>query len=195
MQRLFLLYFLFAFLSACHEPGDTRSSATEGSNSLPPMEVDGQAWGADFSLHIARVQPVSQEVTVYTLLSQYSGKPVGFYLYLRKPKSKRKFVSGVCTLRPMADTSNNFLAALAGIYRVWPRSYVFADSVVGEYINLNEMPGANDPGSWTAAQTKLFFGDGSAELYMNIDLNSRTISFPEKDSAYRADLIAAFLKH
>jgi hypothetical protein len=56
------------------------------------------------------------------------------------------------------------------------------------------MADTKTPGNWSAAQTKLFLEDGSAELYMNIDQNTGTISFPEKDSANRADLIDAFSK-
>jgi len=132
---------------------------------------------------------------LYTLLSRYGNKPVGFYLILREPAGKNEFVSTGVTLRPMGgDTSNNFLMVLAQLYRVKRSNLVFADTVVATYANLNAMGDTGKPGNWAAAQYKLFFGDGSAELYMNIDRNAGAISFPEKDSANRADIIDAFSK-
>jgi hypothetical protein len=121
--------------------------------------------------------------------------PVGLYLTLRETASESGFVSKGVILRPMGgDTSNNFLTVLAQLYGVRRSNLVFADSAVATYANLSQMAHTNKEGNWAAAQFKLFFGDGSAELYMNIDRNAGTIAFPEKDSANRAGLLDALAK-
>jgi hypothetical protein len=162
--------------------------------SLPALKIDNEAWGGDFTIHIDQIKPLSEGKTLYTLLSSYSGKPVGFYLILREPPGKPEFVGNGVVLKPMGDTSNNFLEALSQIYGMKHSNLIFADSVIATYINLGNMSDVKKPGNWAAAQMKLFFGDGSAELYMNIDQNAGIISFPEKDSANRARLMDAFSK-
>jgi len=193
MKKLFHCFFAVVLFSACNDTGTTQSINPASGSSLPSLKVVGQYWGGDFTINIAQTQRLSDEKTLYTLLSSYGDKPVGFYLIFREPKEKNMFVSNGVTLKPMGDTSNNFLAVLAQIYRIRSSNRVFADSVVATYAKLDDMADKT-PGNWSAAQTKLFFGDGSAELYMNIDQNAGTISFPEKDSANRADLIDAFSK-
>jgi hypothetical protein len=194
MKKLFHCFFAVVLFSACNDTGTTQSIYPASGSSLPSLKVVDQNWGGDFTINIAQTQRLSNEKTLYTLLSRYGDKPVGFYLIFRKPEGKGMFVSNGVTLKPMGDTSNNFLAVLAQIYRVRDSNRAFADSVVATYAKLDDMADTKTAGNWSAAQTKLFFGDGSAELYMNIDQNAGTISFPEKDSANRADLIDAFSK-
>ena len=192
MKKLYLGFFGLLLFFACKDAGTTRSIYPDSGSSLPSLKINPQNWGADFSINIAQTQRISNEKTLYTLLSRYGDKPVGFYLVLREPEGKSMFVDHGVTLRPMGDTSNNFLVVLAQIYGVRRSNFAFADSAVATYAKLNDLADTKTPGNWAAAQTKLFFGDGSAELYMNIDRNAGTISFPEKDSANRASLIDAF---
>jgi hypothetical protein len=194
MKKLSFFFWGLIILVACNDAGTSRSIYTGSSSSLPPLKVDPQNWGGDFTINIAQTQRISNEKTLYTLLSRYGDKPVGFYLLFRDPGGNKTFVDHGVVIRPMGDTSNNFLAVLAQIYGVKRSNIAFADSAVATYANLGNMADTNTPGNWAAAQTKLFFGDGSAELFMNIDKNAGTISFPEKDSANRADLIDAFSK-
>ncbi|MDO6433486.1 hypothetical protein Q4E93_22930 [Flavitalea sp. BT771] len=192
MKKLFFGFFGLLIFSACNDSGTSRSLYTDIGTSSPSLKIDPQNWGGDFTINIWKTQHISHEKILYTLLSWYGDKPVGFYLILRKPEGKSIFVNHGATFKPMGDTSNHFLAVLAKIYGIRRSNLGFADSVVATYANLSDMADTQTPGNWAAAQTKLFFGDGSVELYMNIDQRAGTISFPEKDSANRAGLIDAF---
>jgi hypothetical protein len=195
MKKIFPCFFGAFLLFGCNDVGTTRSIYANSGSSLPSLKIDGGSWGGDFTINIAQTEPISTERTLYTLLSRYGDKPVGFYLILREPAGKSEFVSRGVILRPMGgDTSNNFLMVLAQLYGVSHSNLIFADTIVATYANLSAMGDTKTPGNWAAAQMKLFFGDGSAELYMNVDRNAGTISFPEKDSANRADIIDAFSK-
>ena len=194
MRKLFLYFFWLLPFFAGNETSTTRSIYPNSASSLPSLKIDLQNWGGDFTINIAQTHQISNEKTLYTLLSRYGDKPVGFYLVLREPAGNNTFVDHGVILRPMGDTSNNFLAVLAQLYGVKRSNIAFADSAVATYANLSNMADTKTPGNLAAAQTKLFFGDGSAELYMNINRNEGTISFPEKDSSNRHSLIDAFSK-
>jgi hypothetical protein len=190
-KRLFFSFFVLLPFFACNNIGTTQSIYPDSVGSLPSLKIDAQNWGGDFTINIAQKQQISNDRIRYTLLSRYGDKPVGFYLDLREPGGNSTFVDHGVVLRPMGDTSNNFVAVLAQLYGVKRLNAVFADSAVATYVQLAEMAETKNPGNWSAAQKKLFFGDGSAEIYMNINPNEGTISFPEKDSANRADIVDA----
>jgi hypothetical protein len=180
MKKLLRYFLYFLPLTSC---------VNGPAGKLPALIVDHEGWGGDFTLHIAHVVELSPEKTLYTLVSDYSGKPVGFTLLMIDPMVKKPFVSSGITIRTLKDTSNNFLAALADIYGLRRPTTPFADSIIITYANLSAMIDTKKPDNWATAQLKLFMGDGSIELYMNIDRKSGTISFPEKDSSNRQDIL------
>ena len=96
----------------------------------------------------------------------------------------------------MGDTSNNFLNALGKIYKQPAQPHIFTDSLTISVADLAVGVDLKKEGNWIAAQLKLFFqtNDDSQELYLNIDENRSTVSFPEKDSAYRSGIIEALSK-
>jgi hypothetical protein len=187
--------FLVLLLFACHNTGPTNTvDPNSRYSSLPDLKVDKDDWGGNFTMNIAETHRFSNEKTIYTLLSKFEGKPVGFYLICKDPGGGSPFVEQGVTFKSMGDTSNNFLFALSQVYGVQRSNLYFADSIVATYVKLGDIAETKTPDNWIAAQTKLFFGDGSIELFMNIDQHNGIISFPEKDSSYRADIIGALSK-
>jgi hypothetical protein len=126
----------------------------------------------------------------------YQGKPVGFMIRIKEPLKKTMFVTGGITFITLKDTSNNFLAALAEIYKVKLIKKQFKDSLTISYADLTVGVDLNKPGNWIAAQKKIFFEtvDDSPELFLNIDLGAGEIAFPEKAHDYREGIIDALSK-
>ena len=200
MRRLIKVLLGLLVLSSCNnsKKDETPTINNEQTEKLPEMIIDrsSDGWGGDVSLYIKSTEKISSEVTLFKIVSDYNGNPVGFSLLLKRPKEKNMFVSKGLTFISLKDTSTNFLKALANIYRVERNDLVFGDSITITYADLAANVDLNKPGNWIAAQMKLFFetDDDNPELFLNIDEKARIISLPEKDSTYREGIIKALSK-
>lgn len=201
MNKVASLLILILFVAACNN--SERQQKTVVVTEAPPsqlrqIEVDNssESFGGDIYLDIFDTTQVSPEITRYRILSMYKDKPVGFDLLLKKPSQKQMFVNDGITFLSLGDTSNNFLQALAEVYKLKKPLPSFVDSVTITYADLGSEVDLSKPGNWIAAQMKLFFqtDDNASELFMNINKKDGTIAFPEKDINYRAGIIEALSK-
>lgn len=178
-----------------NKPAEANEAAV---TALPEMEIDNspESWGGDIILHIQTTEKISAETTLYKIISYYNGKPVGFNLFVKRPSKAKMFVTDGITFRSTGDTSNNFLTALAEIYKVKKSNLVFTDSLTVTYADLAADHDPSKPGNWIAAQMKLFFetDEDASELCLNIDEQKKTISLPEKDKDYRDGIVTALSK-
>lgn len=200
MKYSFSYLLLIIIEISCSNPNNKISQTTpiKNGSQLTEMQIDhsDQSFGGDITLHIYNLEVKSTEVTVFKILSQYKGRPIGFRLRLKKPIKRTEFVTNGVTLLSLGDTSNNFLSALAEVYQSKAKNLVFVDSITINYADLESIVDTKSPGNYTAAQTKLFFTtrDDQPELYMNIEIKNKTISFPEKDNSYREGILEALSK-
>jgi hypothetical protein len=184
---------------ACNNTTNKLSDTTQPAQ-LPEIKVndDTQGFGADISMHIQKIEKISSELSKYVIVSNYQNTPAGFILLLKKPEGKKDFIADGITFKPLGgDTSKNFIRALAEIYKLKEdHSLTFKDSLTIPYYDLAANVDTKDPSNWIAAQIKMFFetDDDTAELFLNIDEKNSTISFPEKDSSYRAGILTALSK-
>jgi hypothetical protein len=194
MKLLLPSPFICILLLACNNIHRTSTTQPAPLSEMKVNKSDG--WGGDITLNIGS-KKTTGEITTYKILSAYQNKPVGFWMEFKRPKDKKTLIWSGITFKPMGDTSNNFLTALADVYQINPINGGFTDSVSVTYADLENMYGAKKPGDWIAAQGKLFFPDDedNAELYLDIDEQAHTVVFSEKDSSYRKDIIQAFTKH
>jgi hypothetical protein len=198
MKRL-LIILSIVFLTTCNSKNNKPEESSPQSQALPEIQVENpeESWGGDIAMNIYRIEKISPELTKYTVLSSYQNTAVGFILLFKRPVSKGGFIHDGITFKTLGgDTSNNFLKAIAEIYKVRAPKAVFADSVIVTYYDLAGSVNTNDPNNWVAAQTKLFFstGEDNPELFLNIDERTKKISFPEKDSSYRTGIITALTR-
>jgi len=199
MKKIIPCIAILFFIYSCNNPA-TQKNDSSGQNvsdpQLPELVIDNGSWGADMILHIAKKENLAPELVKYTILSSYKNKPIGFLLFLKKPSKRALFVNNGAKFLPLGDTSNNFLSAMAQVYKISTKALLFKDSIVITYADLGAEMDTSKPGNWIAAQMKLFFvtGDDSPELFLNVDEKAATISLPEKDSSYRSGIIEALSK-
>ncbi len=201
MKKAANLLTAILILASCNNPSQQKETAAANEtklNQLKPMQVDTteKSYGADISLGIYEITKLSSELSRYRLLSTYKDKVVGFDLLLKKPAKEQMFIHNGITFLSLGDTSNNFLQALAEVYKIKKPASAFIDSVTITYANLASQVDLSKPENWIAAEIKMFFEteDDNPELFMNLDEKEGIISFPEKDSDYREGIITALSK-
>ena len=200
-MRRILFFISIVFILSCHheqKKNEKEYQKQEFVEGLPEMKINSNQdnYGGDIILHIQRTERKSTEITMYRILSDYNGTPVGFDLLIKRPSKRTIFVSNGITLRSLGDTSDNFLRALAEVYGVKQSNYAFIDSITVTYADLGANVDLNKPGNWIAAQMKLFFetDENSYELFLDVDEQAGTISLLEKDEEYRSGVISALSK-
>jgi hypothetical protein len=193
MKKLLTLGLILIAIISCNSPETKQPDTAPPQPAITPEMI---VENGDITLNIDSIDNSNKEYSRYKILSIYKGKPVGFWLKFKRAGKKEHFVSDGATFITMGDTSNNFLRSLADIYGLVHNGPVFIDSATVTYTNLQAMVDTSKPGTWIAAQSKLFFStdDDNPELFLNIDEASKTISLPEKDPEYRKGIIDALSK-
>jgi hypothetical protein len=205
-----ILYGLALFLFSCNNsdkaPGSTTDSQKENTDTYPIKELivdngEDEGWGADIRLSIVSFAETDSS-KLYTAISTYQGKKLGFLVSIPKKKEGDKgFASGI-SLKSIGTESDNLLQTLANLYNLKADSTMkFTNSISVTYVNLDEFAkslGAQDGGDYkTQNQYKIFYeGSGEdeyAELYLNISPTEHWIELREKDEEYRP-IIIKFLK-
>lgn len=197
MKKSVFCLIAVSLLLSCNNGNEKKETPAENGKTvakLSEMKVEKSdgSWDGDVMLHIQRTEKLSPEVTSYRIVSGFNNKPAGFDLIVKRPAKRTLFVSDGVTFRSLGDTSNNFLIALAAVYGLRVNA-PFIDSLTITYADLGAEMDLNKPGNQIAAQMKLFFetDDDAPELYLNIDEEAGTISFPEKDKGYRSGVLQA----
>jgi hypothetical protein len=106
------------------------------------------------------------------------------------------FYWGEANFKTTGSDTKNFLSVLATLYGAELKEFEIPNSVYAQVVGLacNPKEIAHKP-----CKMKFFFNpDGDEELYsevfINIDLEAKTLEFNEKDNDYRAPLLRSLLK-
>jgi hypothetical protein len=197
---------LLALLTACSsEPKQISSERQASSAGFPvqPLKISSaeEGWGADLRLSIVN-KSENDSAEIYTVVSSYEGKELGFLLTMKKTKEGKKGFGNGITLKSTGVTSDNLLRTLSKLYKQKEdTSLKFVSSVTVNYANLNELAkelgGQKEEAYVVASEYKLFFegkaGEDYAELFLNINENEHWVELMEKDEEYRPSIIK-FLK-
>ena len=190
MKLFFRLLFLICLITgSCNE--STEKQKTE---QVPDIVINSQSdWGGNFKLYILKSE-IKDSLHVYTIVSTDNNVPIGFKLVVPIINTGR-FGKGI-RFESLGDTSDSFLRTLSSIYQIKLKNNSrFVKSISFDYANLNDITyrGDGQKRDSTINYLKLFFeGTGEdiyAELYINIDVSTKTVEFEEKDSEYRPYIV------
>ena len=151
----------------------------------------------DIDLPIVQVESKSSTLVSVIARGKIQGVVVGFAVdldskWIEKPieNANNSFYLGKARLRSIGSDSDVFTKLLASLYQL-----PCATSRMPSRIEVEAVGLANDPRLVKSNPTKmkLFFNSNSesnyAEVFLNLDLNSKILEFHEKDPGYRAPLL------
>lgn len=153
----------------------------------------------DIDLPIIQVESKLSSLVSVVARGKIQGAVVGFAVdldskWIVKPieNANASFYWGKGRLRSIGPDSDAFSKLLAGLYQLPCATVKMPSRIEVEVVGL-----ANDPRLVKSNPTKmkLFFNANSennyAEVFLNLDLNSKVLEFHEKDPEYRAPLLRA----
>jgi hypothetical protein len=202
MLKLLLAFLLLSILS-CSSNEDEPILIYENPTSttkfpIKPLELKkgNDGWGGDIKLSYLSLKGTGNMV-IYEVRSTYENNQIGFEIWV--PASG----SGKLTIKRCGLDSDNFLQALAQIYKQrLNKNAMFVDMItadcmsMGDYVDSLKKQGAGH--YVTAAQYKLFFqgesDDDYAEAYLEINETSHLIELIEKDEEYRKPIVKLFTR-
>ena len=153
----------------------------------------------DIDLPIIQAESKLSSLVSVVARGKIQGSVVGFAVdldskWIVKPieNANASFYWGKARLRSIGPDSDAFSKLLAGLYQLPCATAKMPSHIEVEVVGL-----ANDPRLVKSNPTKmkLFFNANSennyAEVFLNLDLNSKVLEFHEKDPEYRAPLLRA----
>ena len=160
----------------------------------PQVEVGNEDGFVDLIFKIVEVRNGRE----FLVKGNLNGVKVGFAIELEEKWNPEEiedidepFYWGEAYFKSIGADSNAFISALAKLYGASHRNFEVPEKVYAQVVGL-----ACNPGEvlMHPCKTKFFFNpDGEEEFYsevfINVDLNTKTLEFNEKDNEYRAPLL------
>ncbi|TLM99795.1 hypothetical protein FDZ73_21065 [bacterium] len=184
-------YFIVGFLSALF-------GAAKGADLLSGHLSTAEGF-VDIDLPIVQTESKSPNVVSVVARGKIHGSVVGLAVdisptWTEKPieNARASVYWGKVRLRSIGSESDAFSKLLAGLYHMPCATAKMPQRMEAEAVGLS-----NDPRlvKSTPTRMKLFLNSNSqnnyAEVYLNLDLNSKVLQFHEKDPGYRAPLLRA----
>ena len=152
----------------------------------------------DISLSISKYETLNNGSKRFTVKNTLNGQKVSFVLELlpewdAKPieDMDAHFYWGFATITSTGSESDAFIRQVAKLYNIQTPVEKFKNSISAQVVGL-----ANDPTEIESSPVKMkFFLNPDAdenlysEIFINIDLNTNTLEFNEKDPDYRLPLV------
>ena len=188
------------FLFSCNGKNDTENSKLEEITSRIAHEED---WKNIF-LKITE-ETMTDTSHIYIAKGFYKEHVVGLQLEVSseigagivngKPDGKSAFVSNAVQFRSIGQESDEFVKALAELYKQ-PAVKSFTSGLVSATVfSLNEKPVNLDKRDYY--RLKLFFEDDEglySEVFLNINTDKREVEIQEKAEEYREPMIKVWTK-
>jgi hypothetical protein len=194
MKNKYILGMSWALiLFSCSNPESSNKKTTE---TFPAKDLiiynEDEGWGGDIRLSITEIKRTDTSVN-YIVNSLYDKNNIGFQISIPEEKNKRQMI----TFKSVGNISNNFILALAKIYKEQSdTSLHFVNTKQAAFVDLNEFAKkqfGQEPGNKNRKDLKVFFEsenpDDYAEFYLNINESEQWIEFREKEDSYRKQVI------
>ena len=185
-----------------------KNSDSKGVNNdtikLVNMVVDTSEGFCDVSLQIISDSKESNS-HIFIVKGLYKKQPIGIQVEINSTAeagivnnaiNNKAVISNGLKLTSIGKESDNFVHAIADLYK-FPTAKGFSKApITGSIFNLNEFEGNMDEKKYY--KFKVFFEENNEELYsemyININQINRQIDFHEKDIEYRKPLIKVWTK-
>ena len=164
------------------------------------VEISDHDGFIDIELPIAQVTQAQGLVKIIargTVTGVSMGFEVDFPIELnRQPGSSGQLKPGTARIRSLGADSNRFVALLSRRYGISGAASTMISSVDASAVGLGDDSAHILDGK---KNMKFFFFDAGpedryAEVYINVDFNTRVLEFHEKDPGYRKALLLALTR-
>ena len=189
MQYTIVAFFILALYSCSADSSKTENVIRDENTSTTlkgkRLQIK-EGTGIDLRFSFTESYP-SDEGTVYTVVSHYQNKNIGFNLLIHKEGDLK------LTLKSTGEESDNFLHVLQALYKVESDTLLkFTEAITADCLPMGGYMERMNKKSGNAAnveEKKLFFQgkkkDEYAEFYLIINENKHWIELKEADQSYR----------
>lgn len=197
---------LFSFLFGCNRNSETQQNNND-STKLEDItsRLDPQEGWSDIFLKITS-DIKTDSSHIYNTKGLYNNKVVGLQIEVSSkigagivdgiPDQKSGFIANAVQLRSIGQESDEFIKALAIIYKQTTKKGFTKNTISATAFSLNEMSVNLDKNGYY--KLKLFFEENDenlySEVYLNINTEKKEIEIHEKDEEYRAPIIKVLTK-
>jgi len=172
-------------------------SSLSSANEYPPVVIGEEEGFVDLSFQLQDVKN-----NLFTVKGTLLGSKVSFTIELL-PEWKPQQVEGIdqplywgeANFKSKGQETKNFILKLAKLYGAELSDFEVPGTIYAQVVGLacNPQEILSSP-----CEMKFFFNpegeeDYYSEIYINIDVNSRSLEFNEKDVEYRAPLLRSLL--